>query len=239
MRAKAVAHSITAALVACALSGCGPQDDAGLERIINQYGFSRNTPASLLYGPGQLVAREQYDPNEQGPPRTVRLTDLCIRKYSVGLYRELPSESPSESMAVGSQIGGSFSLSAPALKNLLNLGITAKAARNATATISDVKVYAFSQEDLLAIRQILGPNCRSIVNENLAKKNAYQVIKVLQATVDLNVSLSVSASATLKAQVVKELLNAGFSVEPAADTLSVKGTALYYGIGLVPLEGRV
>lgn len=229
----------TCVVAGVGLAGCNVSSEADLQRIINDYGFSRNIPASTLYSPGALVAREQYDPTEKLPPKAVRLTDLCIRRYSLDRYDVKPSESPLESLALASQIGGSFTLGAPALKGLFKLNLTAKAARTVTATISETKVYAFSAEDRLAIRKLLGPDCRTIVNENVAKKNAYQVVRVLQATLDLKVDLNAKVDASAKAKVVKELLDVGFTVEPASETISVKGKALYYGIVVEPLANPV
>jgi hypothetical protein len=225
--------------VVFALAGCQVSNEADLQRLINEYGFSRNVPASTLYGPGALVARERYDPKESLPPKSVQLADLCIHRYSVDLYASKPNESPLESIALGSKIGGSFTVSAPALKGLFNLSVTSKLARTVTATISDTKVYQFSEEDLQDIRKLLGPTCRSIVNDNLAKKNAYQVVRVLQATLDLKVDLDTSISASAKAKVVKELLDVGFTLDPDSNTVAVKGRALYYGIVVEPLSGRV
>lgn len=221
------------------LVGCNVSNEGDLQKLINQYGFSRNIPASILYGPGALVAREQYNPNEKWPPKSVQLTDLCTRKYSIARYNAQPNESPLESLAFGSTIAGSFTVGAPVLKSVFKLNATAKAARTVTVTISDAKVYSFSREDLHDIRRLLGPTCRSIVNENVAKKNAYQVVRVLQASLDFNVDLTANVSASAKAKVIKELVDAGFTLNPAGSTFSVKGKALYYGIVLEPVEKKV
>jgi hypothetical protein len=227
------------AAVAMTMTGCVISDEADLQKIINNYGFSRNIPASTLYGPGAFVARERYDPKESLPPKSAQLTSLCIPRYSIDLYPEKPQESPLESFALNSAIGGSFTLGAPVLKSLFKLNATAKAARTVTASISDSKVFAFSDEDFLRIRKLLGPECRSIINENAGKKNAYQVRRVLQATLKLKVDLDAKISANAKAIVVKELASAGFELDPLSSTVEVTGKALYYGVLIVPIDSRV
>jgi hypothetical protein len=233
MRGVRVLRLAVALAAALGLSAC--QDEGReMERIIAAYGFQRNVPPSTLYGPGTLVYRQNYDPRVQNPG-SVQIDYLCTTRYSVDLYEHKPRISDTESRDVANKIGGSFNLGLPALRTIFNLTATAKAARSVTATISDAKIYTYAPDELSEIRSLLRPVCRDIVNRNIASSNAYQVLKVLEATVDLRVTFDASASAGLKVQAQKELLNAGFTLDPASDTLVTKGKALYYGVALLPL----
>ncbi|WP_332686277.1 hypothetical protein [Bosea sp. (in: a-proteobacteria)] len=215
------------------LAAC-QDEDRQIESIIARYGFSRNVPPSTLHGPGALVARENYDPSDKNP-RSVQLTSLCTSRYSVDLYNFKPTLSDTESRDVASQLGGSFNIEAPALKSLFNLQATARAARSAVVTVADAKIYTYAQDELAEIRALLRPVCREIVMTNIGQSNAHQVLKVLEATVELKISFDVAASASIKAKAVNELVKAGFEIAPSSDSVTTRGKALYYGVGLIPV----
>lgn len=220
-------------LAALPLAAC-QDEDRQLEGIIVKYGFSRNVPPSTLHGPGLLVAKENYDPSDQNP-RSVQLATLCAARYSVDLYGFRPTPSETESRDVASQIGGSFSIEAPALKTLFNLAATARAARSAVVTVADARIYTYARDELAEIRALLKSGCREIVRTNIRQGNAHQVVKVLEATVELKIAFDASASASVKAKALNELVKAGFEVGPASDSLTIKGKALYYGVALMPV----
>lgn len=219
--------------LAIGASAC-QEEGRELERIIAEYGFQRNVPPSTLYGPGTLVYRQNYDPKERNPA-SVQIDYLCTTRYSVDLYEHKPKFSETESRNVASKIGGSFNLGLPALQTIFNLTATAKVARSVTATVSDARIFTYAPDELAEIRNLLRPGCRDIVRRNVPSANAYQVLKVLEATVDLKVTFDASASASLKARAEKELLNAGFTLDPASDAIVTKGKALYYGVVLLPV----
>ena len=226
----------------CALSvvlvACQQQQDSSLTKIIGDYGFSRNVPPSTLYRPGTLVHRSNYDKTDS-KLETVQIDFLCSARNSVDFYKFQPKISETESRDVASKVGASFNLGLPALKSIFNLQITAKAANSVVATVSDAKIYAYAPDELAEIRGALGPICRDLVNSNILRDNTYQVAKVLEATVDLRVTFDASAGAVLKAQAVKELLSAGFTVDPASDSVTTKGKALYYGVRIEPITTRL
>lgn len=225
-------------LALCLLAGLPmaacQSEDRQLEGIIVKYGFTRNVPPSTLHGPGLLVAKENYDPREQNP-RSVQLATLCTARYSVDLYGFKPTPSETESRDVASQIGGSFSIEAPALKTLFNLSATARAARSAVVTVADARIYTYARDELAEIRALLRPVCRETVRTNIGQGNAHQVVKVLEATIELKINFDASASAAVKTRAVTELTKAGFEIGPVSESLTTRGKALYYGVTLMPV----
>ncbi|MCP4564689.1 MAG: hypothetical protein GY873_03285 [Bosea sp.] len=234
MKPKSIFQLALCVVCLCALTAC-QDDERQIEDIIVKYGFSRNVPPSKLYGPGSLVAKEKYDPRDVNP-RSVQLTSLCTARYSVDLYNFKPAFSDTESRDISSQFGGSFSIGAPALKTIFNLSATARAAKSAVVTVADAKIYTYGRDELSEIRSILRPVCREAVLANIATDNAHQVLKVLEATIELKISFDVAANASVKAKAVTELLDAGFTVDPSSDSITTKGSALYYGVSLVPVS---
>lgn len=235
MRGARILKLAAGLIAAVGISGC-QEEGQELEKIIAQYGFQRNVPPSTLYGPGTLVYRQNYDSKVQNPA-SVQIDYLCTTRYSVDLYEHKPKISETESRDVASRIGGSFNLGLPALQTIFNLNATAKVAKSVTATVSDARIFTYAPDELAEIRSLLRPGCRDIVRRNIPSANAYQVLKVLEATVDLKVTFDASASASLKARAEKELLNAGFTLDPASDAVVTKGKALYYGVVLLPVTG--
>lgn len=233
MKRSRALHLALGLLAVFALAAC-QNEERQIESIIVKYGFARNVPPSTLHGPGILVARENYDPSDSNP-RSVQLATLCTSRYSVDLYGFKPQPSETESRDVASQISGSFNIEAPALKTLFNLAATARAARSAVVTVADARIYTYARDELAEIRALLRPGCRDTVRTNIKQGNAHQVVKVLEATVELKISFDAAVSASVKAKAMSELVNAGFEIGPASDSLTTRGKALYYGVGLIPI----
>jgi hypothetical protein len=215
------------------LSACN--ETKQMEAVLADYGFTRNIPPSTLYGPGTVVYRENYDPRDTAP-KTAQLGYLCDRQYPNTAYPIEPVRSDTESRDIASKLGGRFSIGAPALKSLLDIDLGLSASDTVNVAIRDVSIAAYSIEALDAIQATLGERCRKIVNRNIRKRNAYQVVKVLQASVDFEINLDASANAAAKAEVVrKKLASIDASVEYGDKTV-VKGKSLYYGVKLEPIE---
>lgn len=213
------------------LGGCQVSEDQ-LEQYIKSQGFTVLNPPTSLYVPGSLVYRSNYDPQDIHPTK-VTLGFLCRPEYSVGLYNKNPIASATLQSATVTQFGGSISAGIPALSRLVNLNAKAKVASSISADIHDVTVKVFALDDLQAIRDQLGPNCRRIVNGNVPS-NAYQVIEVLQASIDVTVQISGDVDANAKANFLSQLANLGFTAS-GSETESLKGTALLFGVQLMPI----
>lgn len=220
-------------MLALPLAAC--QTDTTLTNVVSSYGFSRNLPPSTLYGPGSLVYRANFDPADTRMAE-VRIDYLCTDRYSVALYPSPPRSSDTETQGLASQKGGSFALDLPALRSLFNVDLSANAAGSVVATIADTKILAYAPDELAEIRALLRPACRDSVQRNIKTNNAWQVAKVLQATVDLTVTLKAGASGSVKAEAVRKLVDAGFTLDAANTTLTSKGKALYYGVRLEPVN---
>lgn len=218
------------------LAGCQVSEDE-LEKSITDKGFSILQPPSRLFVPGSLVYRRNYDPKDTTLAK-VTLDFLCNREFSVSLYDKQPTPSSGQDQFSVIKIGGNISAGLPTLGRLVALNAKLKAARSITLDVSNVTYYAFSKEDLGAIREKLGPKCRGYVNDNVASNNAYQVIQVLEATVNVVVQLDAAADVTAKAQFVRQLVNLGFGAA-GEETSILKGTALYYGVQLEPIATPV
>lgn len=221
-------------VVGLGLAGCQSSDKT-LTDVVASYGFSRNIPPNTLYGPGSLVNLIRYDPADRRLAE-VQLGYLCTDRYSVALYPNPPSSSETEQQGISSPRGGSVSLDIPALQKLFNINLSASAAGSVVATIADTKILAYAPDELAEIRGLLRSKCRSLVRDNIRTGNAWQVEQVLQATVDLTVTLKAGASAGVKAEAGRQLVNAGFNAE-AGETFTSKGKSLYYGVKLRPLTG--
>lgn len=102
-------------------------------------------------------------------------------------------------------------------------------------TVADARIYTYARDELAEIRALLKSGCREIVRTNIRQGNAHQVVKVLEATVELKINFDASVSASVKARAVTELTKAGFEIGPASDSLTTKGKALYYGVALMPV----
>jgi len=213
------------------LSACQVTEDQ-LETYIRGKGFSILVPPSTLYRPGTLVYRENYDPKDMKPTR-LSLGYLCNPEHSIDLYKSKARESETLAQVTVTKFGGSISASVPALQKVVDLDGKVKAASSISANIYDAKIYAFAKDDLDSIRDLLGPRCRKIVNGNVPK-NAYQVLQVLQASIDINVVIDGGADAKAKAQFVGQLASLGFDVS-AGQTASLKGKALFFGVQLEPI----
>jgi len=200
-----------------------------LEKTINEYNYVRLKPASNLYVPGNLVYRENYDP-EDGKPNSTFLGKLCNDKYSTDLYDTPPQSSPSESTELSNKLAGSFSIESDALTKIFGLHATAAVSKTVNVTLSDVSIEAYALDDLQLIRSNLRPVCRGILDRNIkVKKNAYQIQKTLTATVNFVFKFDTDASASAKAKAIAELGKVGVVVENANRT-EVSGTALVYGV---------
>ena len=207
---------------------------ADFERILTDYDFSRAVPPSTLYGPGSFVYRSKYTPSDTAL-RSVRLGYLCRPEYSIDRYDRKPLESASDSFALSSKLSGTFDVGVPALSKILDLNLKTNAAKSASITISDVKVFAYARDDLEIVRGLLGPVCQRIVARNIKAGNAYQIEQVLQATVNVKIAIDAGASANAKANIVKSLASFG-ATAAYGDAVEMKGTALFYGAKLYRLE---
>jgi hypothetical protein len=129
---------------------------------------------------------------------------------------------------------GSLSAGIPALSRLVDLNAKLKGATTITADISDVRILTFGEDDLEAIRNLMGPTCRKLVNDNAEQHNAYQVTEALQSTVDVTLAVNADASADAKAQVIKQLGSFGLTLS-SDQKVTIKGTALLFGVLLEPV----
>lgn len=244
MKAGSGRKAMLAAALALGLAGCNVDGNGAvvasgqnLETIIRSYGFSRLNPASTLYPPGTLVALLNYDPaNPIGA--SVELTYLCSLDYSVARYPATPVMSRGDGLNFIVNQGAQINLEVPALKNILDLSATAAVAETVKAKIVDVKFHAFAPNDLQAVRSGMGRDCRGSVNANVATQNAYQVDKVLEASIELQVTLKAGATAAAKAKALKELGKAGFTAMDGS-AITIGGKSLYYGVHLVPVRHRL
>jgi hypothetical protein len=230
MIARSYRNFIIGLGTALLLAGCQISEDQ-LETWVKSKGFTVIDSPSRLYGPGSLVFRRNYNPNDT----TAKLTlgYLCNPEYSTVLYEKTPRESPTLEQVSVTNFGGNISGGMPAISKIVDLNAKLKAASTIAAYISDVKIYAFGLDDLAAIKEPLGPRCRNLVNENVPK-NAFQVSQVLQATVDVRVQIDASADVTARAHLIRQLANLGFTVS-GDQTASLKGQALFFGVQLEPI----
>ena len=104
--------------------------------------------------------------------------------------------------------------------------------------LSDARIVQFGKDNLWEIRNSLQRACRSIVNGNVATKNAYQVVQALQATIDINVKMNASLDATAAAKLLKNLADLGFTAT-GDQNVTLKGAALFVGVELEPISSPV
>ncbi len=162
----------------------------------------------------------------------VRLGYLCSNRFSVALYPNPPTPSPSNDQGINSPRGGNFTLDLPALKSLFNVSLSAGVTETAVASITDTRILAYAPDELQEIRALTEARLSLQRHGQYQDKNAWQVEQVLEASVDVTVTLKANASAGVKSAAVKQLINAGFSAE-AGSTFTTKGKALYYGVNLI------
>ncbi len=210
------------------------ENSSSLDDVLKSYGFSKLVPPSQLYGPGGLVYRANYDPDD-ARMSAVRLGYLCRPEFSVERYTSKPMESLSESSQLSSKLEGTFDLGVPVLNQLLGLNISASAARSASVTVSNVKLYAYARDDLKAIRGLIGSDCKSILRANIKTNNAYQVEQVIQASVSIKIITAEQINASARSTLVRELGALG-AVGEAGDVLQTRGEALFYGVRLYPVD---
>lgn len=211
--------------------------ESEIEQAVKGYGFTFNIPPSTLYAPGTLVARLRYDPRDSDP-KAVTLDFLCSPNFSVKLYKNPAQSSDTYWQATTRNFGGTLTGAVPVLQKVVDLNARLKAARSISATISDTRVHAYAPDDLASIRSGLGPECRNIVNKNIATQNAYQVSQVLEATVEITVELDTGADANAQVKFTTTLAQLGFAAN-YQNKNTLKGNALYYGIRLQPLTERL
>jgi len=222
--------------VAALLAGC-QVTEGQLEAWVRSRDFTVLNPPSNGYGPGSLVYRKNYDPKEEKPSK-VALGYLCDPRYSTDLYALKPIASETLGQVSVTEFGGSMSAGIPALAKVANLDARLKAGSTITANISDARIVQFGKDNLWEIRNSLQRACRSIVNGNVATKNAYQVVQALQATIDINVKMNASLDATAAAKLLKNLADLGFTAT-GDQNVTLKGAALFVGVELEPISSPV
>lgn len=218
------------------LGGC--DEEAVLSDVVAKADHIRLVPPSTLYGPGAFVAKRGYDPWIL-KPETVRLDDLCLKKYSTDLYPSPPRDSGTSNYAIGSNFAGSFTLDLPTVKKVFGLDFGGKGVKHVIVGFSNPKIFKYSEQDLREIRKATTRGCIEIINEYVDRKNAYQVRSVLQANVTLDFVLETGASAGGKLEAIRKMAEIDLKVDDLSDHLHSEGVALVYGVDLERITTRI
>jgi hypothetical protein len=224
---------VALAVIAPAIAGC--QATGGdVEHFVVKAGFVYNNPPTTLYGPGALVFRRNYDP-KQAKFTSVQLGALCEPRFYLDKYEVRPSESPTLDTDLKNKIGGSFKVGFDALSALLGVQLSPEAMREAQISVKHARVLAYSDEALGDIRDLITPKCAGIVNKNIGLGNAYQVDRVLEASIDYTLTFNVKATASANLNVISRKVDGTIQLVDD-NTAKITGNALYYGIGLRPVS---
>jgi hypothetical protein len=152
--------------------------------------------------------------------------------------------SDSETRSIRSKIGGSLNVDVPLFNRLVSgANLKASLVRQITLEIKDPIIYTYTKQNLDEIAFSLNRGCRKLLNDQfvaaekrkLPEANAYFVLKVFGASIDYKVEFI--PEARLEVSVAQQrLAKVGGIIEPGSGSTVIRGEALYYGVGLVPVE---
>jgi hypothetical protein len=212
------------------LCGFDEGQSSVLQRILSDYDYiyllrssDGSRAAGARFTPGSFVARTNYNPQESNPSRA-SLQSLCIPKYSTNLL-----ESPLEAEKI------------PLLETNFGLPATAKVASSSSLVITNVDILSTDRSQMQEIRDKIGPDCRKIINANLASnRNSYQITSVLTGQLDLEIFIGVQKKEQYIANALDELRDTGFQVKSTANLeYVVIGIDTVYGFKWNRLDSKL
>jgi hypothetical protein len=189
---------------------------------LTQLGYDPIALPSTAFAPGSLVTSSRGS----GLSLPLRLSYLC-RPDFVSYPPLIVDQAASSDASRG--LSGNFSLDLNAI-GIGSAGLKAKGLRSVTLKFSNVRVEQLAIEDLITIRNGLGPVCSDLLKDYSQRGLAYQTRQALRADVEYVVDWSKEASAEVKSEVISEIsgsLGAGFKAD---NDNTVIGKGLYYGM---------
>lgn len=228
-----------AAVLACLMvAGCetsgalAPPTPAyrDLGPTIQAMGYKEVLLPSTAYGPGSLVTSSK---GSGGVTPPLQLAYICNPKYT---FAPLPLVDPAASAQTALSLSGAFNADATILK-AIGANVKAEAVESVTLSLSDVTVEQLALDDLEAVVQGLGPNCKALLKKYRDLGNAYQTLQAVRATVTYQVTFKQGVSAEVKNAVIRSLgLSAGANAQRTGDS-SVAAKGLYLGLNLEKVGG--
>lgn len=168
-------------LILTASSNFAEADDptrTEINKLVRGLDYVVVEPSSNVYKPGSFINRRQYDPNEQ-IVSTTKLQFLCTPEYSTAKIDVDAIRRPITDFSA--LFGGDWiELSRDFVKRQLKMPITADYAETIGVRIVDQAIVEYSSERLQKIRDSLGPICKSNIQINSKKGNAYQITGVYE-----------------------------------------------------------
>jgi hypothetical protein len=223
------------------LCGFDEGQSSVLQRILSDYDYiyllrssDGSRAAGARFTPGSFVARTNYNPQESNPSRA-SLQSLCIPKYSTNLL-----ESPLEAEKIP-LFGNREKVTAEELETNFGLPATAKVASSSSLVITNVDILSTDRSQMQEIRDKIGPDCRKIINANLASnRNSYQITSVLTGQLDLEIFIGVQKKEQYIANALDELRDTGFQVKSTANLeYVVIGIDTVYGFKWNRLDSKL
>lgn len=190
--------------------------------VLQKYGYGVHVPPSSLHGPGNLVYKR---PTPKDRSEQLILGDICSPAY----LKLPPNLQRSSGEKIDFARNTSFEMDSAALRKL-GLDLAASYTRSVTLSFSNTEVLEYSLEDLQSIRNNLGPVCAEILEKQVEKGNAYQVVGAFKADLAYNIEYKGQLSIELQTKIQKELA-AKFGIEFSGSEGHV-GSGLYYGLFL-------
>jgi hypothetical protein len=189
---------------------------------LTDIGFDAVALPSTAYGPGLLVSSVRGE----GMKPPLKLTYLCSPKYT---QVPEPSVDVAASSEASRKFAGNFRLDGTAM-NAIGVGAAAEYIQSLNVKLENVKVEQLGFDELLMVRDGLGPNCRKIVAEYASKGIAYQTKQALRADIAYTATFKAGVSAEAKGLAIASLKAVfGGSVSGEGGT-TLKGNGLYYGL---------
>jgi len=215
------------ALAACDTTGTSlpVSDIRSTDSWVTARGFQPLLLPKTGYGPGSLVTSEKG----YGFTEPLRLRYICAPNYT---HAPAPQIDMAASLAAQRTFGGKLNVGV----DTLGLGAAANSVSAVTVRFDNVVVEELSEEDLVAIRRGLGPDCKELLKKYKKAGIARQTNKAVRADVVYTAELKQGASADVKNLVAKALkASFGGSVTNESET-SVTGKGLYYGVDLLSVD---
>jgi hypothetical protein len=212
------------ALAACTGETPAPSSAQTPDAILRGIGYTVLVPPTTTFRPGMLVLKK----NVEGlAPGQVALGLLCTQEFT----SFPPTLRDSPSSAMGAARERAFEIEGGALQ-ALGLGAQAEAVERVSLRFENTRVLDYSQEDLDAIREALGPRCAATFERFTARGNAHQVLSAFQADLSYDVAFHGGASAEARTAVLGALSARLGGAAGSAESTSGRG--LIYGVQLCP-----
>lgn len=213
---------IAMSAVAILASGCVSENP---REIVRRAGYLTTVPPSTNYGPGNIVWKRTNRYNDKDD---ISLGYICSPEYVT--FPGSPEKGMGEINDFGRKKDFSFNAD-----NLQKLGFSTSAqyVSNLTIKFSNIEYLEYGLDKLEAIEKSLGPKCRNVLCKQRQKQNAHIVRSAFKADLDYAITYKASASASIKATILKEI-EAGFGITLGGNQGRV-GRGLYYGVSVDPL----